>query len=156
MAGKEGKKPEKLEISEFIANQDINLHYNTGLEGLQPCSNEDKDAKNVKLNKGDKIPCVFIPKFLERNRNFFANLIEKNGLPFLTEEQQKKYGISFGKKPSVRKEYAIYSMEKLLQKWKKLGSDKFKEWAEKQFGADNIDRRKGPRHICTDIRRLVG
>ena len=147
---------EKLELSEFIANQELDLHYHKTAEGLQPCSSLEKDAVNIKLKKKDKIPVLFIPSFLEHNRNFLENLPEKDGLPYLTPEQSKKYGVEFGKKSPKVKKYAIFTAEKLMQKWKKLGDEKFKAWAEKTFGEDQIDKRMSPRNIIVEIGRIVG
>jgi len=158
MAEKEKEEPKKekkesLKLSEFIANQDINLHYKED----KPCSNIEEGCKNVKLKPKDKIPEIFIPNFLEHNRNFLSNLPRKDGLPYLTPEQEEKYGVQFreSKSKPIRRG-GKYSAENLMRKWTKLGDDKFKEWAEKEFGADEIDKRMSPRNIISEIRKIVG
>ena len=150
----------KIEYSEFEANQFLDLHYVQVQNFYAPCPSNTEGAINLKLKKGDKIPKFFIPTFLMKNRNFLANLSEKDGLPYLSPEQEEMYGVSFRpetpKKPKVMSKY---NTEKLMQKWKQLGDKKFKEWAEKTFievvGKDVVDKRKSPRNIIYDIRKVL-
>jgi len=146
------KEESKLEESEFIANQDIDLHYKDG----EPCSSEVNSCISIRLKKGNKIPVMFIPTMLEHSRQFIEDMPSKDGLPYLTPEQEKKYGVIFKQKIPEKTLMAQYSIDNLMEKWKKLGADKFKDWAEKEFGADRIDKKKSVRNIISDIRKFVG
>ena len=143
-----------LKESEFIATDDLRLHY---LDD-QPSANV-KDATEIMVNKGDKIPEIFIPNFLRYNRQFLANLVLEASVPQLTPEQVKKYSYRTSKvsktfKEEVDKSYQKYTMEDLTVKLSELKSKNFKEWAEKEFGADKIDKRKGSQNIIVDILQL--
>jgi len=159
------KEPEVIEEglslkgSEFITNQDVLLHH----KDLVPCTDDSIGAKEIRLNKGDKVPEIFVPNLLEHNRNylghyqeidgkkvFIMKFPEKNGLPYITPEQEKKYKVSFKEKKPTRPKLK-YNSEGLSRKWKELGHKGFKEWTEKEFGADKIDRRKSPRQIINEI-----
>lgn len=159
------EKKEKLEKSEFIASQFMDLHYKKGTDGFEPCPSEEKDAVNIRLEKGDKIPTIFVHNFLLYARQNILNLEHKEGLPFITDEQIKKYKVNFKEEVEEKKPktYAKYTMEKLLARWSKFkdkfgkeGDEKFKLWAEDEFGVDEIDRRKTPRAVISDIRKIVG
>ena len=149
-----------LEPSEFIANQTVDVNYRQAKEeegtGLVPCPSRDEGAKFLRIKKGEPIPKLFVPNFLERNRNFIKDMQYKEGLPFITPEQEKEYGVKFKKPKTEKPLMSIYSTENLYKRIKKMGGKAFKEWAEKQFGADNIDRRKSPRGVADQIRRIVG
>jgi hypothetical protein len=173
------KMAKELELSEFIANQDILLFYKKTKDGFEQCSNIlsngklNKEAIRLNLAKFDKIPKLFIPSFLEHNRGFIGHwreingekifdmkFPEKKGLPYITPEQEKEYGVSFKRKPPELPIKTRYSTEKLMEKWKELGEDKFKNWAEKTFndllGKDIVDKRKKPRTIINNIRKVLG
>ena len=149
-----------MKDSEFAAKCHLTLHYTK--DGPSP---NIKDAKEINLKKGEKIPEIFIPNFIRHNRDFLENLKIENGVPQLTKEQEKKYGISFPKiipktfTEEVEKAYPKYDMENLKQKvanyikknGSKIGKDKFKDWAEKNFGEDDIDKRKSPDGIIVQI-----
>jgi len=140
----------KKEESEFIATQDLDLYTK---DGEPSASGEGTIA--IKIKKGNKIPILFIPLFLKRNRNFIVNLGYKDGIPQLTAEQEKKYGITFKQvihPLKIKKDK--YTQENLTQKLNKLGATKFKAWAEKEFGEDTIDRRKSGRSIIVQILKL--
>lgn len=163
--GEAKKEKPVLKDSEFIANQFIDLHYKIVDSEFISCGSEDEEAKNVKIQKGAKIPEQFVEKMLLRNRNFIQNIEQRNGKLYLTEEQKKKYNIDPDEKPPEKKphSHSKYSLENLLKKWTyfkkkygKEGDSKFKDWAEKEFGEDEIDKRKSPRSICEDIRKIVG
>ena len=152
-----------LKQSEFTAKCHLTLHYNK--EG--PCPNIE-GSKEENIKKGEKIPKIFIPTFIKNNRDFIANLPMKDGIPDLTKEQEKKYGLSFVKaKPKnfteeVEKLYPKYDMENLKEKvadfikknGAKAGKEKFKNWAEKEFGEEKIDKRKSPDGIIVQILNL--
>jgi len=147
----------KLKLSDFLANDDMELHYKDN----QPCSNID-GAETYFVKNGDAIPEIFVSQYIRNNPKFIKNLEIKNGIPILSVEQQKKYNISFPKlniesfKENIDKEYNKYTEEKLAQKVNKLGKEKFKVWAEKEFGEDNIDRRKSTSKIIINILRMQG
>ena len=140
-----------MKDSEFIATQDLELFVLKD----EPSQNT-KDSKKLDIKKGEKIPDVFVPLFLLRNRNFIANLDYDNGIPKLTEAQEKKYGVSFPKLGATPMKVAKLGLtqEQLVQKLNKLKSDKFKEWAEKEYGEDKIDRRKAAKKLIVDILKL--
>lgn len=152
-----------MKESEFIASCHLTLH----VKDKQPCPNIE-GAKEINIKKGEAIPEIFIPNFIRHNRDFIANLPLKDGIPNLTKEQEKKYGLSFIKaKPKnfseeVEKYYPKHNLENLKQKLAnyikkngpKPGKEKFKNWAEKEFGEEKIDRRKSPDGIITQILRL--
>lgn len=139
-----------MKLSEFTASQDLDLYTRDGY----PVGSED-GAKQILVKKGDKIPDVFITNFLLYNRNFLANLPYENGSPKLTKEQEKKYGIKFVLLPPPKEKFSSeWNLEKLTVKLNKLGAKKFKEWAEKEFGEDTIDRRKSATGIINEIIKL--
>ena len=149
-----------MKDSEFIAKSHLSLHYNK--DG--PCPNIE-GSKEVNIKKGGKIPEIFIQNFIRNNRDLIANLPMKDGIPQLTKEQEKKYGLSFVKaKPKnfteeVEKLYPKYDMENLKEKvanyikknGAKIGKEKFKDWAEKEFGEEKIDKRKSQDGIIVQI-----
>lgn len=162
MAKKETKTEVKNELnlkgnSEFIAKCHLNLHSKD--------NKPSPDGEEIKVKKGEAIPEIFIPNFIRNNRDLIANLLMNDGIPNLTEEQQKKYGLSFKKvipktfSEEVKKYYPKWNLELLKQKLAKyiqkngpkLGIDKFKNWTEKEFGEDLIDRRKSSDGIITQI-----
>ena len=138
--------------SEFISADNLTLHTLKG----KPSPNVE-GAKEIKIKKGDKIPEDFISLFIMKNRDYISNLKVVDGIPQLTKEQEKQYGIHFEiPKPQTEREvvdkaYGKYDMEKLKQKVAKLGSKEFKEWAEKKFGEDVIDKRKSADNIIVQI-----
>lgn len=149
-------------LSEFIAADNITVNL---LDG-KPSPNVEK-SKEVKIIKGGMIPEVFVPTFILYNRDYIANLKMKDSIPQLTPEQEKKYGVKFElPKPTTFKEVVDkavgkYDLEKLkgklakaIKKYGKEGNDKFKEWCEKTFGEDLIDRRRSSDKIIVDILNL--
>lgn len=144
---------------DFIAADNLTLH----VKNKQPSPNIE-GAKEIKIKKGDVIPDIFIPNFIKYNRDYIANLPMKGGIPQLTEEQEKKYNLHFKvSKPKTEKEvidslYPKYDMENLnqrvaryIKKYGKEGTDKFKDWCEKTFGKDRIDRRKSCDNLIVQI-----
>uniref|UniRef100_A0A6M3L511 Uncharacterized protein n=1 Tax=viral metagenome TaxID=1070528 RepID=A0A6M3L511_9ZZZZ len=107
------------------------------------------------FEKGSKCPESEVPRLLRHNREYLE-LEYKSGIPQITKEQEEKYGVSFTPEPP--KEMKIlpreFSQEKLNVKLADVGAKKFKEWAEKKFGADKIDRRKSAKSIITEILRM--
>lgn len=161
---KEEKKEIKLKgDSEFTARCHLDLHTKDG----EPSPNIE-GAKEIRVEKGGAIPEIFIPNFIINNPDFIENLPKKDGIPQLTEEQEKKYGLSFKKiepktfSEEVEKHYPKHDLESLKQKLanyikkngSKEGKEKFKNWAEKEFGEEKIDRRKSPDGIITQILNL--
>ena len=152
-----------MKESEFKARCHLTLH----VKDKQPSPNIE-GAKEIKINKGEAIPEIFIPLFITNNRDYIANLPMKDSIPQLTKEQEKKYGIEFKKiipptfSEEVEKYYPKHNLENLKQKLAnyikkngpKIGKDKFKNWAEKEFGEEKIDRRKSPDGIITQILQL--
>ena len=105
--------------------------------------------------KGSKCPDSEVERLLRHNREHLV-LEYKDGWPVITDQQQKKYGVQFPPTlTSEQKKMKIpkreFDQEKLTVKLADLGAEKFKEWAEKTFGEDFIDRRKGARKIIYDI-----
>lgn len=144
-----------MELSEFEAKDNITVHIKDKL----PSSNVE-GAKEILIKKGEKIPKAFIPSFLLYNRDYIANLMIKDGIPQLTKEQEKEYGVSFPKptpitfKQEIDKIMKKYTMEDLHEKIAEKGADGFKKWAENKFGKDKIDRRKSCKKIVVDILNL--
>ncbi len=152
-----------MKYSEFKAACHLTLHVKEN----KPSPNIE-GSKEIKVAKGEAIPELFIPNFITNNRDLIVNLSMKDGIPNLTKEQEKKYGLSFSKpKPKnfseeVEKYYPPHDLETLKQKLAKYikknglkeGKDKFKNWAEKEFGEEKIDRRKSPDGIITQILNL--
>jgi hypothetical protein len=149
-----------MKLSEFISADNLTLH----IKDNKPASNLLKGAKQIKVIKGEKIPEIFIPNFIKYNRDFIANLPMKDGIPQLTANQEKKYNLKFEvPKPKTEKEvvdklYPKYDIENLnqrlaryIKKHKKQGNEKFKEWCEKTFGEDRIDRRKSCANLIVQI-----
>ena len=169
MAEKKQEKKEEPEVkeelnlkgdSEFLAKCHLTLH----VKDKQPSP----DGEEIKVKKGEAIPEIFIPNFITNNRDLISNLPMNNGIPSLTKEQEKKYELSFTKaKPKtfseeVEKYYPKHNLELLKQRVAKYikkhgpkeGREKFKTWAEKEFGEDKIDKRKSPDGIITQIIQL--
>ena len=149
--------------SEFIANCHLTLH----VKDKKPSPNIE-GCKEIKIAKGEAIPEIFIPNFITNNRDLIANLPMNDGIPALTKEQEKKYGLSFTKPKAktfseeVKKYYPKWNLELLKQQiakyikknGPKLGKEKFKAWAEKEFGEEKIDKRKSPDGIIVQILKL--
>jgi len=141
----------KLKLSEFISNDDMELHYKDNL----PSSNVN-GADTYILKKGEAIPEIFVTLYLKNNPKLLQNLIILNGIPQLTEEQEKKYGIKFVRKITTfeqesEKEKSKFTLEDLNVKVNELGKTKFKDWAENTFGKEKIDKRKATENIAADI-----
>lgn len=112
---------------------------------------DDLTVDDKVYKKGTMCPESEIPRLLRYNRNYLK-LEYEAGIPILTEAQKKKYGVNFdGPKPTMKIKVKQYTRENLTIKMNKLGSKEFKEWAEKQFGEDNIDKRKSARSIIYNI-----
>jgi len=107
------------------------------------------------FEKGSKCPESEVARLLRYNREYLE-LEYKSGIPQITKAQEEKYGVSF--KPEPPKEMKIpkreFSQESLTVKLADVGAKKFKEWAEKKFGEDKIDRRKSAKSIITEILRM--
>lgn len=149
---KEKTEGQKLPLSEFMTNQDITLHIKNG----QPSANVDGSIM-LNIKKGKPIPEMFIPMFLKHNRNFIDNLTFRDGKLVLSKEVVNKYNITQNNvSPAHDKniEPVEYTMEHLTVKLNELKDEKFKEWAEKKFGEDRIDRRKASKNIITDIIKI--
>ena len=159
----------KLELSEFNSTDNLTLHYKDN----SPCSSVVKDCIGIKIKTGEKIPKIFV-KNLVLNRPSQIDIPIRDSVPQLTEKQQKEYDLPIfeiikkrkEKEPKTEKEVIDklipkYDMEnltrklaRLIKKHPKLGKEKFKEWAEKNFGEDNIDRRKSCDNIIIQILKL--
>ncbi len=152
----------KLTLSEFKAKDNITRHYKDNVS----CTNLLKGSIEIKVKKGDLIPEIFIKSLLINNTSQVEIEID-DSIPKLTKEQQKKYGIDIAKikeekkekepktdKEVVDKQFPKWDMEKLNVKLGKLGSKGFKEWCEKEFGADTIDKRKSSASIIVNILKL--
>ncbi len=140
----------KLKLSEFISNDDMELHYKDNA----PSSNVD-GAETYFLKKGEAIPEIFVNLYLRNNPKIIQNLTILNGIPQLTEEQEKKYNIRFVRKittfeQEAEKERSKHTLEGLNVLVNELGKTKFKEWAEEKFGKQ-IDKRKATENIIADI-----
>ncbi len=80
----------------------------------------------------------------------------KDGWPILSKEIQKKYNLTYPPQNVITKQKITgrkYSQDSLTVKLNKLGSKEFKEWAEKTFGEDEIDRRESAKKIIVEILR---
>ncbi len=159
----------KLTLSEFKAKDNLTFHY----KDKTPCDNLVKDAKEIKIKKGEKIPEIFIKRLILNNITQI-DIQTKDSIPQLSKEQQKKYGIDIAEeirkkkakepktfKEVVEKQFPKWDMEKLqkklgyyIRKYKKEGNSRFKEWTEKEFGADIIDKRKSVDNIIVQILKL--
>jgi len=129
----------------FKASQNLNLINSKG--------------KNILVKTGEEIPEEFISRLIRHNRNFISNLEYKNGIPVLTKEQEKKFNVSFGVKPEEKGfkgkiKGDKYTQEKLTIKLNELGEEKFKLWAEKEVGEENIDRRKSGKSIINQLLKI--
>ncbi|KKN24750.1 hypothetical protein LCGC14_0891760 [marine sediment metagenome] len=158
-----------MKDSEFKAADNLTLHYKDDV----PCDNLVKDAKEIRITKGKLIPEIFV-KLLLLNNTSQIDVQTKDSVPILTKEQQKKYGIDIAaevekkkaKEPKtfkevVDKQFPKWDMEKLnkklgyyIKKYKKEGNSKFKDWTEKEFGENKIDKRKSPDNIIVKILKL--
>lgn len=141
-----------MKLSEFKSADNLTLHIKDGV----PSSNI-KGAKEIKIKIGENIPEEFIQLFITRNPDYIANLPIKDGIPQLTKEQEKKYEISF-KPPKtttfteeVNKVYGKYNLENLTRRLVRMGDVKFKDWCEKNFGEDKIDKRKASKNLIVQI-----
>lgn len=131
----------------FIASQNLDLINEKG--------------KEVKVLKGEVVPKEFRRLFLEKNRNFLADLEYENGIPKISKEEEKEYKISFGIKPEDKTmkgkiKGRKYTREKLTRRLNKYGDKDFKTWAEKEFGVDEIDKRRSSNSIINQILKLQG
>ncbi len=144
----------KLEESEFIARDNILVHIKNNL----PSSNVE-GAEEKLIKKGDKIPKIFVPDFIRHNREFIANLIINEGIPVLTKEQEKEYGLKFEIPAPVRfedminKVYDEYDREDLTQIRVEKGTEGFRNWVKEKFG-DRINLKKSSQIIITSILKL--
>ena len=159
----------KLTLSEFKATDNITRHYKDNT----PCTNLIDGAKEVKIKKGEKIPEIFVKTLILNNLDQI-DIQVKDAVPQLTKELQKKYGLDIeaetkkkkDKEPKtfkevVDKQFPKWDMEKLQKKlgyyiktYKKEGNSRFKDWTEKEFGEDIIDKRKSPDNIIVKILKL--
>ena len=160
----------KLKLSEFKAADNINLHY----KGDSPCSSVIEDCIGIDIKKGELIPKIFV-KNLVLNRPSQIKILVRDSIPQLTETQQKEYDLPIfeilkkkkSKEPKTEKEVIDklipeYNMATLTEKLAryikkdghKIGNDKFKNWTEKEFGEEKIDRRKTSDKIIVDILNL--
>ncbi len=159
----------ELKLSEFNATDNFTRHYKDNV----PCTNLIKEAKEIKIKKGEKVPEIFV-KTLILNNPTQIEIETKDSIPQLTKEQQKKYGIDIeeeikkkkAKEPKtfkevVDKQFPKWDMEKLNKKlgyyiktYKKEGNSKFKEWTEQEFGEEKIDKRESPDNIIVNILKL--
>lgn len=141
-----------MKLSEFKSADNLTLYLKDGV----PSPNI-KGAKEIKIKIGESIPEVFIPRFITRNPDYIANLPIKDSIPQLTKEQEKKYKISFKPpepitfKEVVDKVYGKYNLETLTGRLVRMGDDKFKDWCEKNFGEDKIDKRKASKNLIVQI-----
>jgi len=149
----------KTTNSEFKAADNLTLHSKDGV----PCSNLVEGSKEIKIKKGNEIPEIFV-KDLALNRPNQIDIKTKDNVLQLTQEQQKKYGINIAEiaakkkakepktiKEVIDKQLPKWNMENLNVKLGELRSKGFKEWAEKEFGEDNIDKRKSSDSIIVNI-----
>ena len=114
---------------------------------------DDLTVDNKVYKRGTKCPESEVPRLLRHNRNYLK-LEYEAGIPVLSDAQKKKYQIGNlfdGPKPIMKIKPKPFTRENLTVKWNKLGTKEFKEWAEKQFGEDNIDKRNSARNIIYDI-----
>ena len=160
---------DKLTDSEFKAAGKLNLYY----KDKTLCPSTVKDCVGVIIEKGEKIPEIFVKGLILNNPEMVENLL-KDSVPQLTKEQQKKYGIDIveeekkkkAKEPKtdkevIEKQFPKWNMENLNEKlgyyiktYKKEGNSRFKDWTEKEFGADLIDKRKSSDNIIVKILKL--
>ncbi len=159
----------KLTLSEFKALDNIHLHYLNKV----PCASTVKDSIGIWIKKGDKVPEIFVKRLILNNPEQIE-VQTKDFVPQLSKEQQKKYGIDIAaevkkkkdKEPKtfkevVDKQFPKWDMEKLnvklgyyIKTYKKEGNSRFKDWCEKEFGEDLIDKRKSPDNIIVKILKL--
>ena len=107
------------------------------------------------LKVGDKVykagtecPASEEERLVLKNRDYLE-LEYKDGLPVVPEKYKSYFnGLP---KPKMKIKAKTYSQESLTVKMNELGAKKFKEWAEKEFGEDAIDRRKTAKAIINDI-----
>lgn len=160
---------EKLTLSEFNATTDLSLHYKDN----RPCGSVVENCKEIKIKPGGKIPNIYVRQFILNNPELI-DIPRKESIPQLTKEQQKKYDIDIveeikkkkAKEPKTEKEvidkmYPKWDMENLnkklayyIKKYKKEGNSRFKDWCEKEFGEETIDKRKSPDNLIITILKL--
>ena len=158
-----------LKLSEFKATSDLSLYHKNEVF----CPSTIEGCKEIKIKKGNKIPELFIKGLILNNPEMIDNLI-KDSIPQLSKDQQKKYEINIAEeikkkkdkepktfKEVVDKQFPKWTMEKLQKKlgyyiknYKTEGNDRFKEWTEKEFGEDKIDKRKSVDNIIVKILKL--
>ncbi len=156
----------KLSLSEFNATTDLTLHHKDN----KACGSVINDCKELKVKKGEKIPEIYVRQ-LALNNPELIDIKRKASIPQLTKEQQKKYDLDTAevisakkaKEPKTEKEvidkqFPKWDMENLnvklayyIKTYKKEGNDKFKDWCEKEFGEDKIDKRKSVDNIIIKI-----
>lgn len=152
----------ELTLSEFEALDNINMHYLNNV----PCPSTVKDSLGIWIKKGSKIPKIFV-KTLILNRPEQISVTRKDFVIQLTKEQQIEYGLDLVKiaekkkakepkteKEVVDKQFPQWTMENLNIKLGELKSKGFKEWAEKEFGSDNVDKRRSSDNIIVNILKL--
>ena len=159
----------KLKLSEFNATTDIALHYKDN----RPCGSSIKECSELKVKQGNKIPEIYVRQFALNNPELI-DIPRKESIPQLTKEQQKKYEIDIAniisakkaKEPKTEKEvidkiYPKWDTERLnvklayyIKTYKKEGDSRFKDWCEKEFGEEKIDKRKSVDNIIINILKL--
>ena len=114
---------------------------------------DDLTVDDKVYKKGTKCPESEVSRLIRHNRNYLE-LEYEAGIPKLTDAQKKKYNVESlfnAPKPEMKIKPKPWTQEKLTVKMNELGANEFKEWAEKQFGEDQIDRRKSARAIIKQI-----
>ncbi len=112
------------------------------------------DGKVIKAGK--ECPESELGRLLRHNWDKL-DLEYKGGWPVLSEEIQKKYNLHYPPNVVKTKQKIVgikYSQDNLTTKLNELGSKGFKEWAEKTFGENKIDRRHLSKKIIVEILRL--
>ncbi len=159
----------ELKLSEFKSPDNISLFH----KDKTPCPSTVEGCTEVKIQKGKLIPEIFVKRLILNNPEMIEVQL-KDSVPQLTKEQQKKYGIDIAEeiknkkdkepktdKEVVDKQFPKWDMEKLnvklayyIRKYKKEGNNRFKDWCEKEFGEEKIDKRKSPDNIIVKILKL--
>ena len=158
-----------LKLSEFKAANTLHLYHKDQIF----CSSTVKDSKEIIIERGKKIPEIFIKGLILNTPEMIDSLL-KDSTPQLTKDQQKKYEIDIAEeikkkkekepktfKEVVDKQFPKWDMEKLnvklgyyIKTYKKEGNSRFKDWCEKEFGEDRIDKRKSADNIIVKILKL--
>ena len=163
------RKSVKLELSEFNATTDLSLHYKDN----KACGSVVEGCIGIKIKKGEKIPEIYVRQ-LALNNPELIDIKREHSILQLTKAQQKKYDLDIAKvisekkakEPKTEKEvidrlYPKWNMENLnkklayyIKKYKKEGNTRFKNWCEKEFGEEKIDKRKSVDNIMVKILKL--